>query len=170
MKPPDEAKLQRIADALNAWAPALLGSLLQATKTRLLVRPNGEDLDAYLATRQLADDATSIPWPDSEAGLRIGNVHGQDWYFTLAGGRLAAPFVGNRTVRLRAPGVAPFLYGRPIGRDRVDRGPPDEGPDRRVLVVDPDGAFLGLAKWRPNSPRDVLLPITDLGWYLREGG
>lgn len=81
--------------------------------------------------------------------------------------RLAEKCRPDRCCRVDPGGEKRFLYGRPVV--------PKHSPPRRIcLVTNRLGEALGwarvLVKSKNGRPKTTLVPVIDLGWYLRRGG
>ncbi|MCE4627851.1 MAG: hypothetical protein F7C34_01700 [Desulfurococcales archaeon] len=81
--------------------------------------------------------------------------------------RLAEKCEADRCCRVDSRGEKRFLYGRQVI--------PVHAPPRKVCIVTNSlGEALGwarvLVKSKNGRPKTTLVPVIDLGWYLRRGG
>ena len=133
--------------------------LLRGTGSRLhLVEGRAVDL-----IQGVTPDAAGEPWGTLDQGK---------WTPSLAAMVHVGAASPYRRVIVSDSAAQHFLYSKGIHRPGIVEKDRDLAPGDEVWVVDRAGIVLGRAKYVQAVPKnpEVLKPIDDLGWYLREGG
>lgn len=158
-----------VVDEVRRHGNKALADAIQDGRFQLLASEEGS---LRLVPRALAEFLRSNPAPEpTTIGEPWGDMRRGVWKPSLA----AVVRVGASTSSMRATllevAVQPFLYGRPALRRSVKQVDGSAKPGNIVWVVDPRGEILGLARvLGPGRGDELLEPVVDLGWYLREGG
>jgi ribosome biogenesis protein Nip4 len=147
----------RLAAALETGSLRLVRDL--ANRLHLVSRLAAETLLAA----PLAPDAYGEPW---------GTLEDKKWVPSLA----AVVRIGTKKpfkrVVVSASAAQHFLYKKGVHKQGILERDSSLKPGDEAWVADPTGLPIGRARIAVPNTRslDVLQPLDDLGWYLREGG
>ncbi len=131
-----------------------------------------DQLTVTVATMDLAGLPPEVIESSNHIGLRIGTLEGQDFHIDLQGATLLASVSRSISVRVNEQAARMFLYGKDVLGNSVLFWPPGVKRGDACIVVNARWEAIGIGEaiGRTKGERPAVLPIHDLGTYLRDQG
>ena len=168
MEPLDVATIRPILEEVELRGNKKLAKSL-ASGERLLVLDAANRLHLVsktavsLLSKKMAPDAFGEPWGTLEEGK---------WTPSLAAMVRVGAATRYRRIVISESAAQHFLYSKGVHKPGILEKDPALKVGDDAWVTDRSGMVLGRAKILAPTDKllDMLRPLDDLGWYLREGG
>jgi 60S ribosome subunit biogenesis protein NIP7 len=136
--------------------------------------PGGSFREVFDPPEQVLEFLSEVlEWRAYAIGYYIGSIGRRGFTPSLPLAHRLAPYCSKISCCILDDyGEKIFLYGKPVRATHITRTLPTSGP---CLVLNKEVEALGWGRLKPSNslkeggePR--LVPVIDLGWYLRRGG